>query len=108
VQDAGETASVNTQSGRTRAAGPPLTPSIAKGYAAREKTYLPLTTNLRVHASNNMENKNRKAPGLSGSDRSDASKFGSNPNEVAVLYFDTRPNSAAGENGAVGAKIEEQ
>jgi hypothetical protein len=55
-----------------------------------------------------MENKNRKAPGLSGSDRSSAANFGSNPNEVAVLYFDTRPNSVAGENGAVGAKIEEQ
>jgi hypothetical protein len=47
-------------------------------------------------------------PGLSGSDRSGASKFGGNSKEIAVLYFDTRPNSAAGENGAVGAKIEEQ
>jgi hypothetical protein len=35
-------------------------------------------------------------------------RFGGNPNEVAVLYFDTRPNSAAGENGTVGAKIEEK
>jgi hypothetical protein len=43
-----------------------------------------------------------------GSDRSGAAKFGGNPNEVAVLYFDTRPNSAAGESGAMGAKIEEK
>jgi hypothetical protein len=67
-----------------------------------------LTTNLVVHASNSTENKNRKAPGLSVSNRSGASKFGGNSKEIAVLYFDTRPNSAAGEDGAVGAKIEEQ
>jgi hypothetical protein len=47
-------------------------------------------------------------PGLSDSDRSSASNFGSNPDVVAVLYFDIRPNSAAGENGTMGAKIEEK
>jgi hypothetical protein len=49
-----------------------------------------------------------RPPGLSGSDRSSAANFGSNPNEVAVLYFDIRPNSAAGENGTMGANIEEK
>jgi hypothetical protein len=49
-----------------------------------------------------------RPPGLSGSDRSGGSKFGGNPNEVAVLYFDIRPNSGAGENGTMGAKIEEK
>jgi len=35
-------------------------------------------------------------------------KFGGNSKEIAVLYFDIRPNSAAGENGTMGAKIEEK
>jgi hypothetical protein len=47
-------------------------------------------------------------PGLLGSDRSSAAKFGGNSKELAVLYFDSRPNSAAGESGAMGAKIEEK
>jgi hypothetical protein len=46
-------------------------------------------------------------PGPSDSDRSSALGFGSNLIELPVLYFDTRPSSAAGENGAMGAKIEE-
>ncbi len=54
------------------------------------------------------EQKPQGTPGLSDSDRSSASEFGCNLIDLAVLYFDTRPNSAAGENVAMGAKIEEQ
>jgi hypothetical protein len=54
-----------------------------------------------------MEKKNRKAPGLRDSVRSSALQIGSNLNDLAVLYFDTRPNSAAGENRSMGANIEE-
>jgi len=72
-----------------------------------EKPYPFLTTHLCLPASNSVENKNHKAPGPRDGDRSSAPKDGSNPFDLAVLYFGTRPKSAAGENGIMGAKIEE-
>jgi hypothetical protein len=72
-----------------------------------EKTYPSLTTNLYLPASNTVENKNRKAPGPQDSDRSSAPTYDSNPFDLVVLYFGTGPQSAAGENGIMGARIEE-
>jgi hypothetical protein len=66
-----------------------------------------LTTILRFPASNSKENKIASHPGLSDSDCCSASKFGGNLIEPQVLYYETRPNSPAGENEAVGANVEE-
>jgi hypothetical protein len=48
-----------------------------------------------------------QGPGPSDSDCSSASQFGSNLREVAVLYFGDRAEFGCGEQGTMGARIEE-